>query len=313
MPEIRGIAEATRTSVREPQRSCEDRARGEAAAAARFDDRQVIEINDAGFTYDGETFVFEGLDLDVRQGQFVCLLGGNGSGKSTLAKHVNALLTPDEGSVHVLERDTRDPHATYFIRSNAGMVFQNPDDQLVASLVENDVAFGPENLGVPTSQLAALVKRSLAEVGLQGYDARETNALSGGQKQRVAIAGVLAMNPQILVLDEASAMLDPRGRAGLLRVCQELHERGMTIVMITHFMEEAALADRVVVLDGGRVRLDGTPEEVLTQGELLESLNLDMPFACRLSLQLQRRGVPVKACVTDAELEEELCRLFSTR
>ena len=313
MPEIRGIAEATRTSVREPQRSCEDRVRGEAAAAARFDDRQVIEIKDAGFTYDGETFVFEGLDLDVRQGQFVCLLGGNGSGKSTLAKHVNALLTPDEGSVHVLERDTRDPHATYFIRSNAGMVFQNPDDQLVASLVENDVAFGPENLGVPTSQLATLVKRSLAEVGLQGYDARETNALSGGQKQRVAIAGVLAMNPQILVLDEASAMLDPRGRAGLLRVCQELHERGMTIVMITHFMEEAALADRVVVLDGGRVRLDGTPEEVLTQGELLENLNLDMPFACRLSLQLQRRGVPVKACVTDAELEEELCRLFSTR
>ncbi len=273
---------------------------------------EVIRFEQAGFTYDGETFVFDKLNLSVARGQFVCLLGGNGSGKSTLAKHVNALLAPDRGSVRTLGRDTRDPEFTYFIRSNAGMVFQNPDDQLVASLIENDVAFGPENLGVPADELARRVKNALAEVGLQGFDAHETSALSGGQKQRVAIAGVLAMKPQILVLDEASAMLDPRGRKGLLRVCRELNERGMTIAMITHFMEEAALADRVVALEGGRIRLDGAPREVLVQGELLESLNLDVPFACRLSLLLQQRGVPVRTCVTDFELKEELCRLHST-
>lgn len=271
----------------------------------------VIEVNGAGFTYDGETFVFEGLDLAIQEGQFVCLLGGNGSGKSTFAKHLNALLAPDKGSVQVLGRDTRDARATYFIRSNAGMVFQNPDDQLVASLVENDVAFGPENLGIPNPELELLVKQSLAEVGLQGYNLRETQALSGGQKQRVAIAGVLAMSPRILILDEASAMLDPRGRKGLLSVCQKLHDKGMTIVMITHFMEEAALADRVVVLDGGRICLDGTPDEVLIQGKLLESLNLDVPFACSLSLALQEQGVSVKTCISSTELEEELCRLFS--
>lgn len=263
----------------------------------------IVEVNGASFTYDGETFVFEDLNLAIQEGQFVCLLGGNGSGKSTFAKHLNALLVPDKGSVQVLGRDTRDARATYFIRSNAGMVFQNPDDQLVASLVENDVAFGPENLGIPNPELELLVKQSLAEVGLQGYNLRETQALSGGQKQRVAIAGVLAMSPRILILDEASAMLDPRGRKGLLNVCQKLHDKGMTIVMITHFMEEAALADRVVVLDGGRICLDGAPDEVLIQGKLLESLNLDVPFACSLSLALQEQGVPVKTCVSPTELE----------
>ena len=273
----------------------------------------MIRFENAGFTYDGERFVFEALDLSVERGQFVCLLGGNGSGKSTLAKHINALLIPDEGVVYVMGENTADPSTLYYIRSNAGMVFQNPDDQLVASLIENDVAFGPENLGVPAEELAERVLRALGEVGLQGYQKRETSALSGGQKQRVAIAGVLAMHPHILVLDEASSMLDPRGRKGLMRVCRELHARGMTIVMITHFMKEAALADRVVVLDGGRIRLDGTPDEVLTQEETLANLNLEVPFACRLSAALQKRGVPVKTCVSDAQLEEELCRLFSTR
>ena len=274
---------------------------------------KAVRFEHAGFTYDGETFVFDDLNLSVPRGQFVCLLGGNGSGKSTLAKHINALLEPDLGSVHTLGYDTQDQKLTYLIRSNAGMVFQNPDDQLVASLIENDVAFGPENLGVPADELADRVESALAEVGLQGFEAHETSTLSGGQKQRVAIAGVLAMKPQILVLDEASAMLDPRGRKGLLRVCRELHERGMTIVMITHFMEEAALAERVVVMGDGGIRLDGAPEEVLVQGELLESLNLDVPAACRLSLLLQRRGVPVRTCVTESELKEELCRLYSTR
>ncbi len=275
--------------------------------------KPFVEFDHAGFTYDGQRFVFEDLSLTIPQGQFVCILGGNGSGKSTLAKHINALLMPDAGVVRTFGCDTRDAEHTYFIRSNAGMVFQSPDDQLVASLVENDVAFGPENLGIENPELARRVKNALAEVGLQGFEKHETTALSGGQKQRVAIAGVLAMDPAILILDEASAMLDPRGRAGLMRVCRELHEAGMTIVMITHFMEEAAQAQRVVVLDSGCVRLDGTPAEVLSQAAVLAELNLDVPFACRLSLELQSRGIPVATCITESEIEEELCRLNSIR
>ncbi|HIW75857.1 MULTISPECIES: energy-coupling factor transporter ATPase [Gordonibacter] len=271
----------------------------------------MIEFSNVAFSYDGDAFVLDGINLRIERGQFVCVLGGNGSGKSTLAKHINALLVPDEGTVSVLGRSTADESATYFIRSNAGMVFQNPDDQLVASLVENDVAFGPENLGVPADELRERVADALADVGLQGFDTRETNALSGGQKQRVAIAGVLAMEPDILILDEATAMLDPRGRAGLMRVARTLHERGMTVVMITHFMEEAAQADRVVVLDGGHVRLDGPPSEVLTQAALLEHLNLNVPFACRLSCLLRERGVDVNVTVSENELKEELCRLLS--
>ena len=274
-------------------------------------DEKIIEFDGVGYTYDGEDFVLSGIDLDVARGEFLCILGGNGSGKSTLAKHINALLTPDEGSVKVFGYDTRNSKATYFIRSKAGMVFQNPDDQLVASLIEDDVAFGPENLGVPSEELQDRVSEALSQVGLQGFDKRETNALSGGQKQRVAIAGVLAMDPQILILDEATAMLDPRGRKGLLRVCRELHERGMTIIMITHFMEEAAQADRIVVLEDGRIACEGAPDEVLVQAELLHRLNLDTPFAAELSCELARRGVPVKAHTDTESLKEELCALLS--
>lgn len=287
---------------------------GGAGAGARTDgsaEEVFVDFRDAGFTYDGERFVFRHLDLTVPQGQFLCLLGGNGSGKSTLAKHVNALLLPDEGEVRVFGCDTRDDEQTYFIRSNAGLVFQNPDDQIVASLIENDVAFGPENLGVPNPELRERVTRALAEVGLMGFEEHETHALSGGQKQRVAIAGVLAMDPAILILDEATAMLDPRGRAGLMRVVRELHAAGMTVVMITHYMEEAAAAERVVVLDGGAVVLDGAPAEVLTRADELRALSLEVPFACRLSLDLQARGVPVRTCVSDDELKEELCALRS--
>lgn len=271
----------------------------------------MIQFYGTSFSYDGEAFVLDGIDLRIEKGQFVCILGGNGSGKSTLAKHINALLIPDEGSVKVLDRDTRDSKATYFIRSNAGMVFQNPDDQLVASLIENDVAFGPENLGVPTNELRQRVVDALVSVGMQGFEKHETSALSGGQKQRVAIAGVLAMDPAILILDEATAMLDPRGRKGLMRVCHELHERGMTIIMITHFMEEAAQAERVVVMDKGHISLDGSPDDVLTQAAQLEHLNLDVPFACKLSLLLQQRGVDIRTHTTEATLKEELCPLLS--
>ncbi|MEG2850647.1 MAG: energy-coupling factor transporter ATPase [Raoultibacter sp.] len=273
----------------------------------------MIDFEHTAFTYDGETSVLSDINLHVAAGEFVCVLGGNGSGKSTLAKHINALLVPDAGRVVVMGSDTSDEECTYLIRSNAGMVFQNPDDQLVASLIENDVAFGPENLGVAPDELQRRVSAALEEVGLVGFDKKETSALSGGQKQRVAIAGVLAMNPKILILDEASAMLDPRGRKGLLRVCKTLHERGMTIVMITHFMEEAALADRVVVLDAGHIACVGTPEEVLTRTDLLTQLNLEVPFACKLSMALQAAGVAVPTQVDEARLAGTLETLIEVR
>lgn len=272
----------------------------------------AISFDNVSFAYDGANRALDGVSLVVPEGEFLCIIGGNGSGKSTLAKLVNALLTPDEGKVLVLGRDTSDPANTFFIRGNAGMVFQNPDDQIIASIVENDVAFGPENLGIPNPELRGRVTHALQLAGLPGFERRETASLSGGQKQRVALAGVLAMQPRILVLDEAGAMLDPRGRAGLLRICQELHDDGLTIVLITHFMEEAALADRIVVLDGGRVALAGTPDEVLAQPELLERLSLEAPFAVRLSRALQERGVPVGMHVDATALEEDVASLLGT-
>ena len=273
----------------------------------------VIEFDNVRFTYDGKRNALENVDLLIEQGSFTCILGGNGSGKSTLAKHVNALLVPDEGHVRVLDADTSDTASVFFIRSNAGMVFQNPDDQIVASVIEDDVAFGPENLGVPTAELQERVKSALKQVGLQGFEKKETAALSGGQKQRVAIAGVLAMQPQILVLDEASAMLDPRGRKGLVRVCRELNEAGLTILLITHFMEEAARADRVIVLEEGHVALDGKPAEILTQVERLQGLSLDIPFAARFSYALQQRGMNIPVTIDVDDLVKSLQENASER
>lgn len=273
----------------------------------------MVSFRDVSFTYTGERFVLHDINLTIEQGQFVCVLGANGSGKSTFAKLINALLLPDTGRVTTHGLNTANPENTFLIRSNAGMVFQNPDDQLVASLVENDVAFGPENMGIENPELRRRVEEALAQVGLECYEKRETTSLSGGQKQRVAIAGVLAMEPKILILDEASAMLDPRGRRGLMRVCQELHSLGMTIIMITHFMEEAGKADRVVVLEEGAVVLDGTPQDILTNDHKLRSLNLDIPFATQLSRLLQDRGIPLATHVDRDSLKEELCRLHSNR
>ena len=270
----------------------------------------ALSAENVHFTYDANTFVLKGIDLDIKQGEFVCILGGNGSGKSTLAKHINALLLPDEGTVLTLGNNTQDTNLTYSIRSSAGMVFQNPDDQIVASLVENDVAFGPENLGIPNPELRERVTRALKEVGLCGFETCETNLLSGGQKQRVAIAGVLAMQPKILILDEASAMLDPRGRRALINICKKLNECGLTIIMITHFMEEAAQASRVIVLEDGCVRIDASPHKVLQQAELLESLNLEVPESYSISRALAKAGIPINYCISEKELEEELCQLF---
>lgn len=271
----------------------------------------MISFEDVSFTYTNESYVLEDLSVEIPQGQFVCVLGANGSGKSTFSKLINALLLPDKGKVKVDGLITSDTQNTFSIRSKAGSVFQNPDDQIVASLVENDVAFGPENLGIPNPELRERVEAALAQVGLTGFEKRETNALSGGQKQRVAIAGILAMEPQILIFDEASAMLDPRGRRGLMRVCKELHAQGMTIVMITHYMEEAAEADRVLVLREGKIMLDGTPEEVLTQDAELRKLNLDIPFATQLSRLLQDKGIDIPTFVDREPLKEALWLLYS--
>ena len=273
----------------------------------------MIQFQDVRFTYNRQRFALNGVTTRIRPGEFVCVLGGNGSGKSTLAKHVNALLVPDEGSVRVGEWDTTDESVRYLIRSTAGMVFQNPDDQIVATLVENDVAFGPENLGVSTDELRIRVEEALKTVGLAGYEKNETNALSGGQKQRVAIAGVLAMKPQVLIFDEASAMIDPRGRTGLMRVIRELNQQGMTIIMITHFMDEAALADRVLVMDAGQVVMEGTPDEVLTRSDELRHLHLDTPFPITFAQACRKAGLPVSITLNNETLEEELCSLLSTK
>ena len=273
----------------------------------------MIECRGVSFSYDGAVPALDGVDLNIEDGEFFCILGGNGSGKSTFAKHLNALLQPDAGTVRINGMDASDPELVYDIRSTAGMVFQNPDDQLVATLVEDDVAFGPENLGVPSAQIAQRVREALKGVGLVGFERHETHALSGGQKQRVALAGVLAMEPRVLILDEASSMLDPRGRKGLMKACRALHDRGMTIVMITHFMEEAAEADRVAVFRAGRVAMLGTPEEILTRADELAELNLDMPASCCLGTALRAKGVPVHAQVREADMVAEIAQTYADR
>lgn len=273
----------------------------------------MIECRGVSFSYDGAAPALNGVDLSIEDGEFFCILGGNGSGKSTFAKHLNALLQPDAGTVRVNGMDASGPELVYDIRSTAGMVFQNPDDQLVATLVEDDVAFGPENLGVESAQIAQRVREVLKAVGLVGFERHETHALSGGQKQRVALAGVLAMEPRVLILDEASSMLDPRGRKGLMKACHALHDRGMTIVMITHFMEEAAEADRVAVFQAGRVAMLGTPDEILTRADELAQLNLDMPASCCLGRALRAKGVPVHAQVREVDMVAEISRVYSER
>ena len=273
----------------------------------------MIECRGVSFSYDGAVPALDGVDLNIEDGEFFCILGGNGSGKSTFAKHLNALLQPDAGTVRINGMDASDLELVYDIRSTAGMVFQNPDDQLVATLVEDDVAFGPENLGVPSAQIAQRVREALKGVGLVGFERHETHALSGGQKQRVALAGVLAMEPRMLILDEASSMLDPRGRKGLMKACHALHDRGMTIVMITHFMEEAAEADRIAVFQAGRVAMLGTPEEILTRADELAELNLDMPESCRLGMALRAKGVPVHAQVREVDMVAEVAQTYAER
>ena len=234
------------------------------------------------------------VDLDIKKGDFVAILGHNGSGKSTLAKHMNALLAPSEGTIWVKGMDTMDERNLWDVRQTAGMVFQNPDNQIIASVVEEDVGFGPENIGVPTEEILKRVEESLKAVGMYEYRTHSPNKLSGGQKQRVAIAGIMAMKPECIVLDEPTAMLDPIGRKEVIETVRRLNkEEGMTVILITHYMEEVIHADHVVVMDQGKVVLQGTPREIFTQVERLKKLRLDVPQVTELAFELRKKGLDV--------------------
>ena len=273
----------------------------------------MLQIKDLCHSYRNEQnetlCALDHVTLDVAAGQFLAVIGRNGSGKSTLAKHLNALLVPDTGSCLVNGMDTRKPELLWDVRQTVGMVFQNPDNQIVASLVEEDVAFGPENLGLPPAEIQRRVTDSLEMVGMTEYRLHAPHLLSGGQKQRVAIAGVLAMKPRCLVLDESTAMLDPVGRSEVLTAVCKLHrQQGITVVLITHFMEEAVEADRVVVMDAGRIIMDGDPATVFSQVECMRSLGLDVPVAADIADRLRRKGIDLSVdIIRDEELAVALC------
>ncbi len=254
-----------------------------------------------------------GVDLDVEAGQFIAILGHNGSGKSTLAKQMNALLVPTGGTLWVKEMDTSQPENVWKVRQTAGMVFQNPDNQIIASLVEEDVGFGPENLGVPTEDIWKRVNQSLKSVGMMEYSHHSPNRLSGGQKQRVAIAGVMAMEPECIVLDEPTAMLDPNGRKEVIETVHELNrEKKVTVILITHYMDEVVHADKVYVMDDGKIVLSGTPRQVFSQVNYLKQLRLDVPQVTELAYELRQSGIDVpEGVLTIEELAESLERLKS--
>ena len=251
------------------------------------------------------------ISLKLEEGQFIAVLGRNGSGKSTLAKHINALLVPTGGTVWIREMNTKDESHLLDIRQTAGMVFQNPDNQIVASVVEEDVAFGPENLGIPAEEIWRRVDDSLKAVGMAAYRQQSPNHLSGGQKQRVAIAGVMAMHPRCIVLDEPTAMLDPDGRHEVIRTVRELNRaEGITIILITHYMEETVDADRIIVVDDGTIRMDGTPKEIFSRVEELRACRLSVPQVTELACRLREKGADLpEGILTIPELVEALCRL----
>lgn len=257
---------------------------------------------------EGITRAVDEVDLDVKQGEFVAILGHNGSGKSTLAKHINAILYPTEGSILVDGQDTREEEHLWDIRQKAGMVFQNPDNQIIGQVVEEDVGFGPENMGVPTKEIWERVEESLKAVGMYEFRKHSPNKLSGGQKQRVSIAGVIAMHPKCIILDEPTAMLDPNGRKEVIRAVRALNDvEGVTILLITHYMEEVIHADRVIVMDKGKAVMQGTPREIFSQVDKLKSLRLDVPQVTMLAYELKKKGVPLPDGILSAkELAEAL-------
>lgn len=260
----------------------------------------IIRAKDVVFEYikrdeegnvEGIVTAVDNVSLDVKQGQFIAILGHNGSGKSTLAKHMNAILYPTEGTIWVDGKDTKDEKELWDIRQSTGMVFQNPDNQIIGQVVEEDVGFGPENMGVPTKEIWERVEESLRAVGMYEYRKHSPNKLSGGQKQRVSIAGVLAMHPKCIVLDEPTAMLDPKGRKEVIRAVRGLNQvEGMTVILITHYMEEIIYADKVFVMDQGKIAMEGTPREIFSQVERLKSLRLDVPQVTLLAHELKKKG-----------------------
>lgn len=257
----------------------------------------------------GTIRAIDDVSLDVKPGQFIAILGHNGSGKSTLAKHLNALLFPTEGAVWINGLDTRDQQYLWEIRQTAGMVFQNPDNQIIGQVVEEDVGFGPENMGVPTEEIWERVEESLKAVGMYEYRKKSPNRLSGGQKQRVSIAGVIAMHPRCIVMDEPTAMLDPSGRADVIRAALTLNKgEGITIILITHYMEEAIQADRIFVMDRGRIAMQGSPREIFSKVEEMQELHLDVPQVTLLAHTLRSRGVDIpEGILTSEELARTIC------
>lgn len=265
-------------------------------------------------TEEGKTFdALKDVTAQIKKGEFTAIIGTNGSGKSTLARHLNALLIPTEGELIVEGMRTSDAGRVWDIRQKVGMVFQNPDNQLVAAVVEEDVAFGPENLGVPTEEIRERVDLALEKVGMTSYRKQAPSMLSGGQKQRVAIAGVLAMKPDCIVLDEPTAMLDPKGRKEVMDTIHELNKKeGITIVLITHFMEEAVTADHILVIDKGVLKMEGTPREIFSQADKVTEIGLDVPVPADLARRLRKKGMAVsEKCMTDEELGEALCPFVS--
>ena len=280
----------------------------------------IIKTKDLTFEYirrdeegnvEGITTAVDKVNLDIRQGDFIAILGHNGSGKSTLAKHINAILNPTEGTVWVDGMDTSDESQVWNIRQTAGMVFQNPDNQIIGQVVEEDVGFGPENMGIPTKVIWERVEESLKAVGMYEFRKHSPNKLSGGQKQRVSIAGVLAMHPKCIVLDEPTAMLDPSGRKEVIRAVRALNDvEGVTVILITHYMEEIIHADRVFVMDEGKIAMEGTPREIFSQVEKLKELRLDVPQVTLLAYELQRKGVKLPdGILTIRELADALTHM----
>ena len=271
----------------------------------------IVKTDDLVFEYirrdedgnvEGITTAVDHVDISIKQGDFVAILGHNGSGKSTLAKHLNAILYPTEGTVWVDGKDTKDEDSLIEIRKEAGMVFQNPDNQIIGQIVEEDVGFGPENLGVQTEEIWARVEESLKAVGMYEFRKKSPNRLSGGQKQRVSIAGVLAMHPKCIILDEPTAMLDPNGRKEVIRAVRALNDvEGITVILITHYMEEVIHADHVYVMDKGSVKMQGTPKEIFSQVEKLKELRLSVPQVTLLSYELKKAGVPLPDGILETE------------
>lgn len=280
----------------------------------------IVQAKDLTFEYirrdeegnvEGITTAVDNVNIDIKAGDFVAVLGHNGSGKSTFAKHINALVMPTEGTVYVDGMDTKDADNTLKVRQTAGMVFQNPDNQIVGTLVDEEVGFGPENIGVPTEEIWERVEKSLKAVGMYKFRNASPNKLSGGQKQRVAIAGIVAMKPKCIVLDEPTAMLDPLGRKEVIHVLHELNKKeGVTIILITHYMEEVIDADHVFVMDNGKVVMEGTPRQIFSQVDKLKELRLDVPQVTELAYELKKEGLPVKdGIIRNEELVEEIKRL----